>query len=276
MSTVQVRETFAKDTPSTWKGSTVISGSNVPSTGTGLQHANVIKLFSAQDLEYRERRLALAFSGAAFSNATASGYALNAPSTRAGFYFVTNPPPNVTPMGSAGRFNLGLRMTCYPSRLVLLCDAKSGVYRVPPSTEISVDLIVSRPSTSNFISPFSVDANLTDDGSNDQVIRPTQSAMFSILGAQAFDFYLNPLTRWLDTHANVPTFGIAANPVLTLSPNTGFGASILRDYVNNAWFPTGDPVEVFGTSASASGDPQEYHFSNTDTCDCVITQFLEW
>lgn len=270
-------ETFPADVPSAWKASYSILSSDFGAS-TGLANGTIKPLFSADNLQLRERRLVVTLSPT-----TQSGFnALSPAPVMCGGYAVSK-PAGFTMLGTLQqKVNIGLliKATGY-SQQTLLCDLRSGVYRIPPATNVSVGLLLSRES-GGLVSIGSTIAASLVDSTDGPVIRPTQSFPVQCpAGPDEMTFYLNPMARWIDCHAQCLEFGAATAPIVMLyNPlgSEGYQPSIFRDYVNQTWFPSGDPVELFPSSDNTVVTPNAYALRvlGTAGADVVVRQFLEW
>jgi len=274
---VRAINTFPDDVPSSWKGSYSVLSSDFGAS-TGLANGTIKPLFSADNMQFRERRLSISLSPL-----TQSGQnALSSAPVMCGAYAATKPASFTMLATLQQKVNIGLliRATGYAQH-TLLCDLRSGIYRIPPSTSVSVGLLLSRESGGLVSIGASVSAALVDSLEG-PVIRPTQSFPVQCgAGPDEMTFYLNPLARWIDCHAQCLEFGDAAAPIVMLyNPlgSEGYQPSILRDYVNQTWFPSGGPVEIFPSSDSTVIQPQAYALRVLGTAgtDVVVRQYLEW
>lgn len=280
--TADVRIAFRPDTPPAWKGSAVVTSANVPAS-VGLGNANVIPLFGANATEQRERRLILGITVP--SLVAGPGFA-SASRLRCGHYYFSagagvSEGGSFGSIGGTANANIGLRITVQGYvRQVLQCDFAPGIFRVPPSTDVKVEAIVSRVALGGAFNTLQLFAELVDSCEG-PVSRPIESALYSVPvntvpGDGQISVYLNPYARWFDIQASA-TFGLATSPVITAD---GFyGPSIKRDYINNTWFPTGEPVDLGGATASTNTtDRPYYRVTNESTLakTIVVSQFLEW
>lgn len=285
MGRVRVTQDYGRDTPSTWKGTLLLPESAFPTTNL-LQNANVLPIISTSELELRERRLIVSVLQSV--SPAIAGSQQGMPGTRVGSYF-TSLPGSAVVLGSLGRrYNLGLRISCkgYASS-VMQCDAKQGVYRIPPSTEVNVEAVLSRCNTNGTYSPVQVRVELSDscDG---PVTRPTETVSLNLEPATLAIVELNPRVRWIDLIAAGESFlGSATAPIMQgmpynplASPDLGtLGPMIERNYVDKTWFPSGEPVDLgAGGSCFADNGRGNYQFTNAGTGDAYtqFIQYLEW
>lgn len=275
-----VRIAYRRDTPNPWKGSIGPDDIAIPSSLT-LENANYIPIIGMTGQELRERRLSLTVR----CSPEVIKYPLYDGRFRVGGFFSTS--TGAAEIGSYGtNANIGFRLTTqgYVQRQ-LLADFRPGIYRIPPATDIKVELCISRLIAGgiNFGDLFfSAEVIDSTDG---PVSRPMQSIVATVPASANFKLLVNPYARWLDMHAVGGSIGVAASPILTAygdlsaSP-TSYVPTLYRNYNAGTWFPTGEPIELGG---SANNDMDStpcavYTIANsgTDSVPVLVTQFLEW
>lgn len=272
----EFREVYRPDTPPAWKGSAIIGSTNVPAT-LGLDNANVVSILGINASEQRERRLILGINVPTLL--VGPGYS-SANRLRCGSY-TFGAGAGVAQIGSYVNANVGLRMTCTGyTRSTLQCDYAPGIYRIPPCTDVKIEAVISRVVAGGAFTNIQLFAEIVDSCEG-PVCRPMEGTVLTVPvntvpGDGVFSMYLNPYCRWFDFHASA-TFGLATSPVFT-AVATGYGPSIKRDYINNTWFPSGEPVDLGSLSIGVSTSRPFYTITNESTASKTlqVTQFLEW
>jgi len=278
MTPSDVRIAYRRENPSSWNGLYTVVSADFP-TGA-LANGVLTPLFSAINMELRERRLVVTM------NPLGGGVkdAQSPPPLTCGAFGDSVPGTFTLRASLSRRANVGLKIKCYGNyEQTLLCDLRPGVYRVPPSTSVEVSLLLSRvPTGAGSLSAagLQIAAQLMDTDVG-PIIRPTQTQGFAFpAGPDEISFFLNPLSRWVDVHARCATFGVAGAPILSAYPSGALDAwapSVLRDYANQTWFPTGDPVEIYPCSDDTSAIPASYAIQTLGGAgEGVFRQYLEW